>query len=155
MDTFQLLNYPQMDRVFPQTSSMGDSTTKPPASASARHKTAIVLGVNVSALMAASAPRPNAPRGVADLSSNPKLAKKTKLGTGTISRLRNGSVNANLETLEAIAKAFDVEPWQLLVPVMDPNNPPVLQTAGDSERELYRQFKTIAKQVASIESEKS
>jgi len=154
MDNFQALNYPQMDRVFPQTWLMRESEQKAKAIESPRHKTAIVLGVNVSALMAASAPKPDAPKGGTDLSSNPKLAKKTKLGTGTISRLRNGSVNANLETLEAIAKAFDVEPWQLLVPMMDPNNAPVLQAAGDSERELYKQFKTIAKQVASIENDK-
>lgn len=154
MDNFQLLNYPHMDRVFPQTLGMPDSSKKHPSSVSQRHKTAIVLGANVSALMVASAHKPGAMSLGTDLSSNPKLAKKTGLGTGTISRLRNGSVNANLETLDAIAKAFDVEPWQLLVPGMDPNNTPVLQTAGDSERELYRQFKTIAKQVVSIDSDK-
>lgn len=142
-----------MDRVFPQTAWVKVISQKPEQSQSPRHKTAIVLGANISALMAASVPKPGVARGGIDLSSNPKLAKKTGLGTGTISRLRNGQVNANLETLDAIAKAFDVEPWQLLVPKMDPSNAPVLQDAGDSERELYRQFKTIAKQVASIDSE--
>jgi transcriptional regulator with XRE-family HTH domain len=151
MDKFQELNYPQMDRVFPQTCGMVDNPKNSKSGEHPRHGTAIVLGANINALMKASAPKPGQRPEGPDLSSNPKLAKKTKLGTGTISRLRNGTVNANLETLEVIARAFDVQPWQLLVPDMEPGNAPVLQTAGDSERDLYRQFKTIAKQVVSIE----
>jgi transcriptional regulator with XRE-family HTH domain len=89
--------------------------------------TAKVLGDNLRALMAANP----------ELGSNPKLAAKTRLGTGTISRMKNGAVDANLDTLERIAAAFGVEPWQLLVPGIEPGNLPTLQPISEQERRLY------------------
>lgn len=97
--------------------------------------TAKVLGKNLEALMSAHP----------ELDSNPKLGKKTDLGTGTISRLRNGLVNANLETLGKLASAFQVEPWQLLVPNIDPGNLPVLLAATEAERRLWERMKELAK----------
>lgn len=94
-----------------------------------------LLGTNLQALMTAHA----------DLSSNPKLAAKTKLGTGTISRLRNGEVDANLDTLQRLAKAFNVEPWQLLVPGIDPGNLPTLQPISEQERQLYARIAEAVK----------
>jgi transcriptional regulator with XRE-family HTH domain len=102
--------------------------------------TAKVLGENLARLMAAHP----------DLNSNPKLAAKTRLGTGTISRLRNGAVDANMDTLERMARAFQVEPWQLLVPGIDPGNLPTLQPISEQERRLYAR---IAEAVKGIRQE--
>lgn len=79
------------------------------------------------------------------LSSNPKLSEKTKLGTGTIHRIRNGQADANLSTLEALAKAFDLQPWQLLVPNFDPGNLPALLNATEAEMRLWERLKDVAK----------
>lgn len=78
------------------------------------------------------------------LKSNPLLAKEAGIGSGTVSRIRNGEVSANLETLSRLAAAFDVMPWQLLVPGIDPSNPPVLRTSGESEKEFYRRLMRVA-----------
>ena len=99
--------------------------------------TAKVLGANLRALMGSQP----------ELSSNPKLAEKTKLGTGTISRLKNGQVDATVSTLEALAKAFDMAPWQLLVPNLDPSNRPTLQPVSEQERRLYERLREVAKEI--------
>jgi transcriptional regulator with XRE-family HTH domain len=82
----------------------------------------------------------------ATLNSNPKVAEVAKIGSGTVSRLRNGEVSTNLETLSRLAEAFDVMPWQLLVPGIEPSNPPVLRSAGESEKEFYRRLKQVAEE---------
>jgi transcriptional regulator with XRE-family HTH domain len=105
--------------------------------ASTASATAKVLGANLAALMAAHK----------DLNSNPKLSKKTGLGTGTLSRVRNGEVDVNLDTLEKLAKAFHVEAWQLLVPRMEPNNLPALQAISPEERRLYERLREVAKEL--------
>jgi transcriptional regulator with XRE-family HTH domain len=102
--------------------------------------TAKVLGDNLRTLMAAHA----------ELGSNPKLAAKTRLGTGTISRMKNGAVDANLDTLERIAHAFGMEPWQLLVPGLEAKNLPTLQPISEQERKLYAR---IAEAVKGIREE--
>ena len=49
------------------------------------------------------------------LQSNPKLAKRAQLGLGTIGRIRNAEVAVNLDTLDSLASAFGMKPWELLV----------------------------------------
>jgi hypothetical protein len=90
---------------------------------------AAVLAANIKELMKHSLYRER-------LGSNPKLGSATKLGSSAIHRVRAGH-NATLETLEALAKAFDLEPWQLLVPINDPKNPPALKTLSEAEVAFY------------------
>lgn len=125
-----------MDRVFTYARPM-PRRVKDKQEASTASATAKVLGANLAALMAAHK----------ELNSNPKLAKKTGLGTGTISRVRNGEVDVNLATLEQLAKAFHVETWQLLVPQMEPNNLPALQALSPQERRLYERLREVAKEL--------
>lgn len=50
------------------------------------------------------------------LDSNTKMVRRSKLGLGTIGRVRNAEVDATVDTLDKLAEAFGVQPWQLLAP---------------------------------------
>ena len=50
------------------------------------------------------------------LNSNTKMVKQSKLGLGTIGRVRNAEVDATIDTLDKLAECFGIEPWQLLAP---------------------------------------
>lgn len=55
------------------------------------------------------------------LDTQEKLSKKTGIGQATISRTINAITAPNSNLIEKVAKAFRVEPWQLLVPGMNPH----------------------------------
>ena len=63
-----------------------------------------------------------------------ELESKSKVGKSTIDRIRKGETSAGIENLEAIAHAYGLEPWQLLVAGFDPNNPPKLRGDGLDSR---------------------
>lgn len=64
-----------------------------------------VLAANINRLMAETLA----------LQSNPKLSKRSKLGLGTVARVRNAESAANLDTVDTLAETFGVQPWELLV----------------------------------------
>lgn len=69
----------------------------------------LVLWENVSALMKAKYGRENLTR----------LAAEAKVGPGTVSRIKAHETSVGIDVVEAIARIFKVEPWQLLVPGLD------------------------------------
>jgi hypothetical protein len=78
----------------------------------------LVLWENVSALMRSHYGKENLTR----------LAADAKIGPGTASRIKQQETSVGLDTVDAIAKAFKLDPWQLLVPHMNAEHPPHLQT---------------------------
>lgn len=78
-----------------------------------------------------------------------RLARECKIGPGTAARIKEQKTSVGLETLEKIAETFHLAVWQLLVPGLDPGNPPALQPVSAVERELYEKIMTSAKQIAS------
>jgi transcriptional regulator with XRE-family HTH domain len=78
-----------------------------------------------------------------------RLARECKFGPGTAARIKEQKTSVGLETLDKIADHFNLAVWQLLVPGLDPENPPAIQPISAAERKLYEQFKTIAKTIAS------
>jgi hypothetical protein len=52
----------------------------------------------------------------------------------------------SLDVLAAVATAFDLQPWHLLVPGLDPNNPPVTQLTPE-ERKLYADYQRLRAQL--------
>lgn len=70
-------------------------------------------------------------------SSEMELARRSKVAQATIGRIKREEVAASIETLAAIATAYGLEPWQLLIAGMDPSNPPVIQPLSKAERALY------------------
>jgi hypothetical protein len=59
-----------------------------------------------------------------------RLAADSGVGPGTCTRIKVQGTSVGLEVVEAIAKALEAEPWQLLVPNLDPYDLPSL--GGDS-----------------------
>ena len=92
-----------------------------------------VLQDNLNALM----------RAHSSLSTNTKVATKAMVGSGTISRLRNAEVAASTDMLDALATAFALQPWQLLLPGLDPENLSELPSMSADERELFEKIKQL------------
>jgi transcriptional regulator with XRE-family HTH domain len=78
-----------------------------------------------------------------------RLARECKIGPGTAARIKEQKTSVGLETLEKIAHHFQLAVWQLLVPGLDPENPPALQPVSAAERRLYEQIMSSAKTIAS------
>ncbi len=74
-----------------------------------------------------------------------RLAREAKVGPATAVRLKMQETSVGLEVLDRIAAVFNVETWQLLVPGMDPEAPPVLLPVSKAEREFYARMVNAAK----------
>lgn len=99
-----------------------------------------ILAVNLAQLMAHSP----------DLKSEAKIAaaaKVAKISQRTVNRARNGA-QVRLESLAGLAEAFGLAPWQLLVPGLDPANPPILALSQE-EKALYKRLQDAAKAINS------
>lgn len=81
-----------------------------------------------------------------------RLAREAGLGLATINRLKQQETSTGVDVLEKIAHVFEVQVWQLLVPGMDPKNPPVLKVGGTTELEFYKALESIRAQVQELES---
>lgn len=57
-----------------------------------------------------------------------------------------GANGPSLDMVAAVAAKLGVLPWQLLVPGIDPANPPYL-TLTDEERKLHREFERLRAQI--------
>ena len=68
------------------------------------------------------------------------FARDCGIGPGSASRLKAQETSVGLDLLQKIGTEFDVAPWQLLVPGMEPGNLPVIQPVSASERRLYARF---------------
>jgi transcriptional regulator with XRE-family HTH domain len=97
-----------------------------------------LVAANLQRLMAASA----------DCRSQAALARRSKVPQRTIGRILNKEVTPSLDVLEQLAKAFDLLPWQLLVPELDPRNAPVLRFATAAEEALYKRIVESAVELA-------
>lgn len=95
-----------------------------------------VLSANLKRLMAASE----------DLRTQAALGKKAKIDQRTVGRILNGEHSPQLKQIEAIAEAFDLLPWQILVPGIDPKNPPVCELTR-VEKELYDKLRRLVTQL--------
>jgi len=75
-----------------------------------------VLARNFQALRAAT-PSLSRPKDIVDAGA---------ATNGTIGRIANGETGTKIDQLERLADAYHLEAWQLLVPDMDPKDPPRL-----------------------------
>ena len=101
-----------------------------------------VLRQNLKALMDAKA----------GPSSQSELKRKSGVAQATIGRiLSEKGENARMETIDRLAKVYGLEGWQLMVPGIDPTNPPVLQPVSKAERALYDRLKDTVKDLAKLQ----
>lgn len=83
---------------------------------------------------------------VPELDSQGKLHKKSKVAQSTIGRTLRKETSITVENLASIAYAFELQPWQLLVPDLDPSNPQALREINGNEKEFYKKLMALAKE---------
>lgn len=97
------------------------------------------LAANLAALMAASV----------DLRTQTAVGKRAGVDQRTVGRILNQEHSPNLVQIGKLAAAFGLQPWQLLVPHLDPTNPPVVHLT-QAERELYARMRWAARQLTRL-----
>jgi hypothetical protein len=78
-----------------------------------------------------------------------RLADECGFAQSTATRIKQKKVSPGLDKIDLIARRFNLAAWQLLVPGMDPQNPPTLQPVNAKERDLYNKIMAAAKVIAS------
>lgn len=76
-----------------------------------------------------------------------RLARECKIGPATVVRIKDQKTSVGLEVLDKIADRFNLAVWQLLVPGMEPGNPPTLQPMSAAERRLHERVMALTKEV--------
>lgn len=79
-----------------------------------------VLAQNLSGLLAANRKLNKEP------STEPKLAAMAKVDQKTVYRITHMQNEPSIDKVEKLAKQFDLQAWQLLVPRLVPSEPPEL-----------------------------
>lgn len=72
------------------------------------------------------------------------------VGRSTVDRIAKGAANPELGHIEALAKVFEVEVWQLLAPTFDPANLPVLRSVGAVEDAIYEKLKALSEELVAM-----
>jgi hypothetical protein len=80
-----------------------------------------------------------------------RLARECKIGAATAVRIKEQNTSVGLAVIEKIADHFHLAAWQLLVPGMDPKNPPALQPVTKEERALYEKIMAAAREIVATE----
>jgi hypothetical protein len=94
-----------------------------------------VVAANLKALMA-SHPA---------LDTFPKIVAANGPSNGTLDRIRRMTASTTIDTLDVLAKVYGLEAWQLMVPNLDPTNPPMLSHVAEAQQKLFEQFKQAFK----------
>ena len=77
-----------------------------------------------------------------DATDRPRaLAKDAGVSLSTVQRIINLEVGASLDNLEAVAGAFQLSAYQLLIPNLNSRNPQVVKGVTKDEERLYRLWK--------------
>jgi hypothetical protein len=56
------------------------------------------------------------------------IAHAASVGKGTVGRIARASVGTSIDSLDVVAQVFELRAWQLLVPHLKPDDPPVVHT---------------------------
>ena len=87
-----------------------------------------------------------------DQGSQSAASRRLKLNQRTLGRYMNGESPPNLSLLEYVATGYNLQPWQLLLPGLDPSNPPHLYKQTDQERDLYQRLKSTLTELDKLKS---
>lgn len=72
-------------------------------------------------------------QGSKEYNAQAAVARKAKVDQKTISRIIHKTNEPSLDKLERIAAVFGLQPWQMLVPGLQPEVPPQLAEQRDVE----------------------
>jgi hypothetical protein len=78
-----------------------------------------------------------------------RLAREAKVGPGTCSRIKAQQTSVGVDIIATIAAVWDLQPWHMMVPNLDPANPPVLWITR-TEADLYRRMREAAKELPNL-----
>ncbi len=73
-----------------------------------------------------------------------------KVGKSTIDRMLKAPTPLGLAAVDALAHVYGLDAWQLLVPNLDPERPPVLRSISPREDEIYRRAGVVLKELESL-----
>lgn len=74
------------------------------------------------------------------LKSDDAIGKRCSISQKTAWRIRHLEQAVTIERLDSIAKGFGLMAWQMLVPGLDPKNPPVFAIT-DTEKLFYERVR--------------
>lgn len=83
------------------------------------------------------------------LGKQAQVAAKSGCSQTTVGRILNKQMDPTTEMLEKLAGAFGLSAWQLLVPGLEPSNPPVLVPLSGKEKAFYDRLLGLFKEQAS------
>lgn len=86
-----------------------------------------------------------------ELRSQSAVAAASKVGQRSVSRILRGEQSPTLDMVHRIAGAFTLEPWQMLVPEFEPDNPPITKQIDERQQELLKRFRVAAQELAHYE----
>lgn len=90
-----------------------------------------VLSENLRALLSSDLEGPRTIKEVANASADIRLAgEDMHLSNGKVGRIYKGESGTSVDSLYGLARVFGLEPWQLLVPGLDPKALPRLASSG-------------------------
>lgn len=75
-----------------------------------------------------------------------RLAREADIGPGTASRIKTQQTSVGVDIIARVAAVFHLQPWHLLVPALDPANPPVIWMT-QAEVTLYRRLRAVAQEL--------
>lgn len=78
-----------------------------------------------------------------EFSADRVLADKAEVGHGSIERMRNAGAAVQIDTLEKVARVFGLEPWHLMIPGLDPANPPRLAHLARAQLDALEKLRKI------------
>lgn len=89
-----------------------------------------------------------------DLKTQKKLEAAGGLTQASIGRILRGEQSPTLDAVHRLAKAVELEPWQLLIADLEPDNPPITKQIDEQQQELLRRFRTAAQELARYETDR-
>lgn len=75
-----------------------------------------------------------------------RLAREAGIGPATAARIKGQQTSVGLEVIDAVAQAFSLEAWQLLVPGLDPLHLPTLLPMSEAELAFYERMLMAARE---------
>ena len=87
------------------------------------------------------------------LQSQPRLAAASRVAQTSIGRILRGEQSPTLDVVHKLAHAFGLEAWQMLVPDLEPDNPPITKQNDERQSELLKRFRLAAQDLARYEVE--